>query len=1302
MVEFNSYRNYCEGFASGDEEVRNKAQLMLCLRDALLQTVVFDKLSGEIIPQGTVDVAGERAFFSNARNDALSHIIDGFYGDEDASGGAFRKIADNMREKIIRENVIMPVTKVREINTRGIQWLSKKPGETIKQKLSAAGLKMMAVNRRMVLDTGENRLFMQLLREFETLLTLKMMYLPPERVKYKESDFYEELTKILRNGDLSEIQRWENLSPNNTLLSDKHYRMAWRAWRSIHKLDEIVRDDSTHITRSLASIFMIKLLGSISRYCRLPQVPILIDYDTFDIKLYDNRIRLLLLNNPGRVTVNLKENRVNWKQNEIGWFCCVYGHNSRTMIYSTNFMYESEFSIELEVISFETEVNTKREGEFIAKNIRSGVVEPFYPVEISTEENGLDFITENGVTSIIFNETTVEMRHGDENPRVTRITPVNFEHIINAFSKLSLHARLDSFYKSPKIETIKGSEGVIEIYSIRPIYAVDSDKVRKFPVKLLFQQFECGGRDITTNIGNANAIILNKSIFSIRDTLENSESQNKGAGLNAELFVVNVAENLKVKELTYIIPDVIDEFQTKPIRQNINLLYSKSAAFPKSMGLLFQWQYSVGFGNARFKDGDFVLVADIVYNMLTYTLIKGSFDKRLLDAAPESLGFVWERHPTHHVQCDGYLALIEKLLKSKGCNDAELLLDILWIDGLIQERDALSVDINGQWFHITEELCCEIENNAFNINGKINDYIKTKRTLTNKGKVHVLLGTSVLKASVAFGFDSGGAVNGYREYAIREALVDFPLWSDHIPRLAIKQLYGTFELLDDVTIVPKFGKVHEIHIENIFTLPAGSALYHFPLIKGDGITESRHKATLSHIAFPLAEKAECELRMTYQYGAEDPYTLIFVPKDKKKAGFSEIKAQWEKIDNYPSSDLPYPKFPAVKSWDELQRHPNKDGSGIINFLTVITEVINKIGENKIRTVNLKNSFVHWKPDRNGRMFCRVSLDGVGEVFIHENNFVNKHEFTMDCDVIYFNVGTRSNDGGYFAQNVVLSHNPYDDPLSKQFYVSLFAFHTVFFNGRKVFDPECPAEFKETVLNGIEKLKMAFINTSVAANKIYYFDLLCLMSGNDPRCVCDIVAGYIDEYFHEKKNKYTTSAITFGNHEYTEQKMLYEKVCEDYPDRVIPMLATAMWKNERLIFEIPYSDTLEYFRKAVTFIHREAEDHKTSESIKTIGYRTINNLEFMLAVFRLRELNNPEINSELSMNKGYIKKAYEAIETLAESAIKKKMEIRSFVRLQVNKPVQYKDIPNLLYALLVYVSGNTGEEEIIISSIDNDD
>lgn len=77
-------------------------------------------------------------------------------------------------------------------------------------------------------------------------------------------------------------------------------------------------------------------------------------------------------------------------------------------------------------------------------------------------------------------------------------------------------------------------------------------------------------------------------------------------------------------------------------------------------------------------------------------------------------------------------------------------------------------------------------------------------------------------------------------------------------------------------------------ISRRFTLAKGKNEYRFVLVSNDLNRKTQYAAVVRNPAFPLAQDAVCRLDMTYRYGAEDPYRLIFIP-ESPAAGFAEAK-----------------------------------------------------------------------------------------------------------------------------------------------------------------------------------------------------------------------------------------------------------------------------------------------------------------------------------------------------------------------------------------------------------------------------
>ena len=170
VTEIESYEKYCKSYSDDTNyEAKSKALLMLYIQNWIvrLQSNTEKEYTDYSLSQFIEDNFSKKR--EDSKEDALSYIIDG-------AMDAFRIISKSMREKIIRENVMMPSYKVKEINSQGLNWLSRQSGRNIKQKVSSAGNNVLAVQRQMSYDTGENRLFVEFVRELLEQLTIKLKY----------------------------------------------------------------------------------------------------------------------------------------------------------------------------------------------------------------------------------------------------------------------------------------------------------------------------------------------------------------------------------------------------------------------------------------------------------------------------------------------------------------------------------------------------------------------------------------------------------------------------------------------------------------------------------------------------------------------------------------------------------------------------------------------------------------------------------------------------------------------------------------------------------------------------------------------------------------------------------------------------------------------------------------------------------------------------------------------------------------------------------------------------------------------
>ena len=91
------------------------------------------------------------------------------------------------------------------------------------------------------------------------------------------------------------------------------------------------------------------------------------------------------------------------------------------------------------------------------------------------------------------------------------------------------------------------------------------------------------------------------------------------------------------------------------------------------------------------------------------------------------------------------------------------------------------------------------------------------------------------------------------------------------------------------------------------------------------------------------------------------------------------------------------------------------------------------------------------------------------------------------------------------------------------------------------------------------------------------------------------------------------------------------------------------------------------------------------------------LEFMLATFRLRALNDKNINRTLSLNNPRLLKLYYGLEKMIDDEESLPVSRLTFDIKKSDVWIN-RNIPDFIYACLVYITGETGEGDIRIAEI----
>ena len=147
----------------------------------------------------------------------------------------------------------------------------------------------MAPVRKFSYDTGENRLFLEFCKRLKLFLENKLDAENQEFEGINQIEFYLiQLNKFLNSEEIKEIKRWENLPPNNTLLSDQYYKKIWSEWKNLNKVDSMIENISKNIDDKLLLIVYFELIYILQDYFEFIQLPIKVNYENFEIEIIGN------------------------------------------------------------------------------------------------------------------------------------------------------------------------------------------------------------------------------------------------------------------------------------------------------------------------------------------------------------------------------------------------------------------------------------------------------------------------------------------------------------------------------------------------------------------------------------------------------------------------------------------------------------------------------------------------------------------------------------------------------------------------------------------------------------------------------------------------------------------------------------------------------------------------------------------------------------------------------------------------------------------------------------------------------
>ena len=1334
---------------NGQDEIKAKALLMLVLRNWLTEVSSFDPVSGHALHTGIVEFLNAVAK-SLQGEPAEDEIKDRIYRIVSHTKDAILAIMDHTRDKILREHAMLPIHAVKEVDSNSVQWLSHQPGRTLREKLSGKPY-MKAVRRRASVDTAENRLLKAFLYRLEQILFER------ENVLHEVDEAVcEELLihiqRWLRTEDAAEIGVWGNLPPNNTLLQDKRYRKVWDGWLWLQAIDEQVTGDSKRVHRDILSAIYwntLSLLNPSGRF-RTVQQPVGLDYDNFSIApelpvrgylfpAFDSKIK-------GKIKF-IKPDKS---------FGFITSDDGRDLYFNP---YNLSRKLDINSLSAGDEVSfvigSNRQGECADDiTLPAGII----PIDFNlTGDKWKIQVGEDKYLLQIVSENLV-IEQAQCAKKKLKIEPATLKELPKAILSLIADAPFEhSVPTSDQSGSIRMKDSVVDLCSIRPLFTNQDGHQKILPFRLLLQRWENKDGDAQIlDCGDTKAIVLSDEIetVSMRSLFSHSGALPDATKSSASmLFTKKLSDYIEVDKLTYLVPDWGNDFDLEGIRKSVNFYFDESTPLPKSIATIFAWQSSKKFVQDRIRENDFVLVVDSFDGGISITPVQAIYQKELDEILPETQGISWERHPTVIVPNRGIHTAIARNLDRNGCQTPEELLHLFGFDGLASDSGEVSFVNDDHWYHlpgsIREALTQDLDLNILS-NDAISDCLNsTNRDCRGVGVFILPLEDTIRKPDVRMGYKWLGSawspIKGCQTLnRWQEEVDDIALWRDHLPDLSIRIVrdghFENFYLVKNATVTPQRGRIVNIPVEESFTLPAGQTHYSFPLQQGEGDKELKFVAYLKSPAFPLKKATACKLKMTYTYGADDPYELKFIPKDSAEAGFKSIRVEWRSASEGEAADLenlPVPDFPARKSWSDFQKFPKEDGKTFTNLLdwccskiAVLNDLISFDYEQEFQSILNRRQvgYLEWgATDRTGKYYCRVNVEGES-VFCHSSQFIEAADENSlyEGRLVYLDVFT--NEKGPSGSNISFSESlplrlqekaldTINRKLSRTMgYVEKGIFSlrfpalTIWNHGRSLSEPDVPEHFRNAIYEGVQNALLIIKSEDMPEplkEELFFF--LCCLHKDAPEIVSNRLLNAVKD--NKLLRKYHRNiAFAIGNTDLPWQQELLDNVYklvnnnnEKISSIALKILAVALWRSDLLIAKLTIENAELISKKLYESLNLKVKNNElVNNKHEIIKPTVVMRLELLLALLRIRRNDGEGFNVILAPNKNLTKKYVKLVDDISKVVTSKGIELKSRISLQIEKPEMFRNTPDLLYSLRMYLTGDSGANTIIITGVNDKD
>jgi hypothetical protein len=803
----------------------------------------------------------------------------------------------------------------------------------------------------------------------------------------------------------------------------------------------------------------------------------------------------------------------------------------------------------------------------------------------------------------------------------------------------------------------------LDLAEVRPRFANTARGSQVLAEAYLWQQWKNDADTVDIALFDSDAAYLHPdaSTTASTDLFFASNKTPDHLARAARAFAGRLRDTFKNDRLFWLVPDALNDFELEIIRRNLNARFPGAEPLPRSVAAVFEQIDYTRITN----DGYPVIVIDTSGGVTCLSKLIARFDSDLKNRLPETNGYYWERCPP--------------VILSK--HD----------DGEERRYDMVTVDGDGVWHNIAHpERPRSIDRERLKADPRIGQF------------------------AFVISLSHSPVAGGIRLHTLQACAGDIPLWRDQIPELSIKVMKDgrpqRFYLVSrGTTIKPIRGLSVRITIEERFTLPAGRRFYQFPLSQGENAAELRFSARLDSSAFPLKSNMECELILSFQYGDDEPYTLVFVPLDKS---FPPVRATWQRTVEEIVTDAPAPEYPPQLSWGDLRRWRDPQGNEV-DLLAWLIDSLKRLIEltPRRRRMSISSSWRHKRDNSGSEYWFAFATTEDGEKCYCNSKHLDASQdgdpnavFPRGTE-LYGNI--RHTTGGLAAFDISTEHVVRYSMEAKRRIVSYRErslqnrMSTIWADGRSVTDAGCPVAFRSDVDALITAL-MDSLPSDILDRKMMFL-LACLHRDTVDTCVQWVTEQVEGGHIRDPR----AVGVALGDVSQEWQQRVFDLLVSNPRNDAISVFAYAIWRERHFVKHFSLS-ALKTLLNALSqrFANvrpaRAGSDRDTDRwAIRNWARATAELLELLLGLLRTRASDDPEIRMLLQPHQKMTKQFAEQIDRIEDIIAETHVTLFSRVQINIQKPAGVRT-PELLYALRLYLTGDDGANAIHITGISDGD